>query len=275
VIPVENLRFVLERAAAAKSVSRTVETNLYAGNDALESWTLAGTLFHEEIGRTSFFFRKDADFFHLFYVAPSCGDLGIGLEALAGRPEILTADVVTKTAAAAPVLDVFRNSGFHVYNVLARMCRTGNPGGEGQGPSDDVRFASAGDVGRIRDVLDRNFDRYAEQIPSPGEIAEDVGREKFLLVDKDGVVAGLVHYELTGLTSHLRRWFVDPDFRGQQVGSRLLRRYFSLSGKATRFILWVLRSNENAIGRYRHYGYRVDDLADTIFINKETMRYGS
>jgi ribosomal protein S18 acetylase RimI-like enzyme len=155
------------------------------------------------------------------------------------------------------------------------MYRTGNPGGEEPGLSDDVRFASAGEVGRIHDVLNHNFDRYAEQIPSTGEIADGIAREQFLLVDKGGIVAGLVHYELTGLTSHLRRWFVNPDFRGQQVGSKLLRRYFALSGRATRFILWVLKSNENAIGRYLHYGYRVDDLADTIFINEETMRYGS
>ena len=273
-IPVGSPRFALERTDAVRSISRVFETNFFAGKDTLESWTRAGLLFHEELGRTSFFFRQDADFFHLFYVSPSADDLGTGLDGLAGRPEILAADVVTKTAEA-PVLDVFRKNGFHVYNTLVRMGRTGNPGGGEQGPSDDVPFASADDVGRIHDVLTRNFDRYAEQIPSTGEIAEDIDRQKFLLVDKGGVVAGLVHYELTGLTSHLRRWFVDPGFRGQQIGSKLLRRYFALSGRATRFILWVLRSNENAIGKYLHYGYRVDDLADTIFINKEKMRYGS
>ena len=273
-IPVESPRFVLERTDAVKSVSRSVETNFYAGKDVVESWIREGSLFHEEIGLSSFFFRKDADFFHLSYVSPSLADLGGGLAALAGRPEILTADIVTKTAAETPVLDVFAKSGFHVYNSLVRLCRTGNPGGGDQGPSGDVRFAAAADAGRIHEVLDRNFDRYAEQIPSTGEITVDIGRERFLLVDKDGAIAGLVHFELTGLTSHLRRWFVDPRFRGQQVGSRLLRQYFSLSRKAKRFILWVLRTNDNAIGKYLHYGYSVDDLTDTIFINKENMRYG-
>ena len=214
-IPVGSPQFVLERTDAVKSVSRTIETNFYAGKDVVESWTRAGSLFHEEIGSSSFFFKKDADFFHLFYVSPSRGDLGQGLEALAGRPEILTADIVTKAAAEAPVLAVFDKSGFRVYNTLVRLCRTGNPGGEEKGLSGDVRLAAAADAGRIHEVLDRNFDRYAEQIPSTGEIAEDIGRERFLLADKDGVIAGLVHFELTGLTSHLRRWFVDPGFRGR------------------------------------------------------------
>ena len=274
-IPVGSPQLVRERFDAVKSVAPSFETNLYAGRDILESWTRTGLLFHEEVGRTTFFFKKDADFFHLFYVSPSRDDLGRGLEAVAGRPEILTADVVAKTAAKAPVLDAFRANGFYAHNILVRMCRTGRPGGEEDGAPGEVQTAAEADVARIHDVLDRNFDRYAEQIPSADEIAEDIGRQRFLLVDKGGAVAGLVHYEITGLTSHLRRWFVNPDFRGQQVGSRLLRRYFSLSGQATRFILWVLRSNENAIGRYLHYGYHIDDLADTIFINKEKMRYGS
>lgn len=273
-IQVGSPRFVLERTDAVRSIARGIETNFYAGKDTLESWTRVGSLFHEEIGSSSFFFKKDADFFHLFYVSPSRDDLGQGLEALAGRPEILTADIVTKAAAEAPVLGVFDKNGFRVYNTLMRLCRTGNPGGEGKGLPGDVRLAAAVDAGRIHEVLDRNFDRYAEQIPSTGEIAEDIGRERFLLAVKDGVIAGLVHFELTGLTSHLRRWFVDPGFRGQQIGATLLRRYFALSGKATRFILWVLRTNENAIGKYLHYGYCVDDLTDTIFINKENMRYG-
>ena len=273
-IPVEDPQFVLERTDAVKSLSRTIETNFYAGKDVVESWIREGSLFNEEIGQSSFLFRKDADFYHLFYISPSRDDLGRGIAKLAGRPEILTADIVTKTAAEAPVLDVFANRGFHAYNTLVRLCRTGNPGGEGPGLSGDIRKAVPADAGRIHDVLDRNFDRYAEQIPSIGEIAEDIGRERFLLADKEGVIAGLVHFELTGLTSHLRRWFVDPAFRGERIGSRLLRTYFALSGKATRFILWVLRTNENAIGKYLHYGYRVDDLTDTIFINKENMRYG-
>jgi ribosomal protein S18 acetylase RimI-like enzyme len=275
VIPVGSPRFVLERIEAVKSASRTVETNLYAGGEVLERWIRAGLLFHDEVGPNSFFLKKDSDFFHLFYVSPSNEDLGRGLKALAGRPEILAADVVTKAAGGAAALGAFRENGFRAYNALVRMSRTGNPGGDESDPSGDVQVASPDDVGRIQETLNRNFDRYAEQIPSAEEIAEDIGRERFLLVDKGGVVAGLVHYELTGLTSHLRRWFVSPDFRGQQVGSKLLRRYFFLSGKATRFILWVLRSNENAIEKYLHYGYRVEDLTDTIFINKENMRYGS
>ena len=274
-IPVERSGFVLERADAVKAASRSMVTNLYASQEALESWIRAGSLFHEAIGETSFFFRKDADFFHLLYVSPSGDVLAQDLKEISSRAEILTADVVTKATGTEAVLGLFEGGGFHLSTTLVRMCRTGNPGGEDQGVVDEVRFARADEAGRLHEVLNRHFDRYAEQIPSPAEIAADIGRERFLLIDQEGIVAGLVHFEIAGLTSHLRRWFVNPARRGRNVGSRLLRRYFTLSGRATRFILWVLEGNGNAIDRYQHYGYRVDDLVDTIFINKERLRHGS
>ena len=273
-IPVGNPQFVLEQREAVKSGHGTLVMNFYVNKDVLGRWIASGDLFHEKIGDTAFFFRRDDDFFHLFYVSPTHDELGRGLMSLSGRPEILVPDVVTKTEEEVSVLRLFRSNGFHHYSTLVRMCVAGNLGGGANGVSDDVAFGSVGDVDRIRDVLTANFDCYAERIPSTAEIAADVADKKFLLIEKHGQIVGLVHYELIGLTSHLRRWFVDPGFRGLNIGSKLLHRYFSLSGKAARFILWVLRPNMNAIERYRHYGYREDGLVDTIFVNREGMCHG-
>ena len=273
-IPVRSPQFVMDQTETVKFVSRTLMTNFYFNKDMLDYWTRMALLFHEKIGETAFFFKKDLDFFHLYYVSPSYDELGRGLEALSSRPAIFATDVITKIGEGVAVLDIFHDHGFYRYRTLVRMCMTKSPHSQKTADSAEIRFARKDDIDKLHDILTGNFDRYAEQIPSTDEIAMDVENNKIIVKEKNGVIAGLIHYDLIGLTSHLRRWFVNPDYRDQHVGSKLLRSYFSLSHKATRFILWVLQANENAIKRYLHYGYREDNLIDTIFINQEQVNRG-
>jgi GNAT superfamily N-acetyltransferase len=77
-------------------------------------------------------------------------------------------------------------------------------------------------------------------------------------------IDGLVVFEINGLTSHLRYWFVDPKMRDQKTGSALLRRFFHECRNTKRQILWVNTLNANAIERYAHYGFRAETMTDII-----------
>ncbi len=267
-------RSVLEEIEAVKRGSRSLVTNYYPNEELLARWIGAGDLSRERIAGTTFLFKREEDFLRLLYVSPSPEALGTGLDALAGRSEILVTEVIAKAASGRALFDLVGRHGFHPYATLVRLSRTGLPAGSFAGLAEGVRLAAADDAPGILRLLVEHFDRFAEQIQSSGEIKREIGAERILVCESDGQIAGFLHFELSGLTSHLRRWFVHPRFRDLHVGSKLLGSYFFLSGKASRFILWVLQSNENAIKRYIHFGYQEDGLHDAIFSNKERMRYG-
>jgi hypothetical protein len=47
-----------------------------------------------------------------------------------------------------------------------------------------------------------------------------------------------------------------------------MRYYLATHGAVRRFILWVTVSNENAVQKYRHYGYAPDGLIDDVLVNQ-------
>ena len=77
-------------------------------------------------------------------------------------------------------------------------------------------------------------------------------------------IAGFLIYELTTTTLYLRYWFTHPDYRDRKVGSRLLRRFFEEGKDTKRQLFWVIRTNENAIVRYRHYGFVEENMFDYV-----------
>lgn len=271
---ITNSLLVLEKIEEVKKGSRKLVSNYFYNEDTLGNWIRTERFFHERVGETVFFYRSDSDFLHLYYVSPSVEELGRGLTALSGRPEILVADVITKAEAKAGPMKIFQDHGFHLYSTLVRMSKLGGPPEQGARFDDDIRFAVKGDEEGINAILTGNFDRIAEQVPSVADIEREIESNNFLVCEKDGKLIGLLHYENIGMMSHLKRWFVNRDYRDQHIGSKFLKSYYFLTKKATRFILWVLKSNENAIKRYSHFGYREDGLIDTIYTNKGHMRYG-
>lgn len=271
---IKDPRSVLEKVEEGKKGSRDWVTNYFPNEDALGYWISIQRFYYEKIGDTVFFFRSDSDFLHLHYVSPSYEELGRGLQALVGRPEILVADVITNEEARLTPIKVFQDHGFHLYSTLARMSKLGGPSAQSMAFDQEVRFAEKKDGGTIRGILVENFDRFAEQIPSVYEIERDIERNHFLVCEIKGILIGLLHFENVGLTSHLKRWFVDENYRGRYIGSKFLRSYHFLSKNAKRFILWVIDLNENAVKRYSHYDYQKDGLVDTIYVNKGHLRYG-
>jgi len=116
----------------------------------------------------------------------------------------------------------------------------------------------------IRHLLHTYFDEQTEQIPYDEEL-EDYARQSHVLVcEKQDQMAGFLIYELNASTLYLRYWFALPDFRDRKVGSRLLRRFFEEGKDTKRQLLWVIRTNENAIKRYKHYGFKEENMYDYI-----------
>jgi ribosomal protein S18 acetylase RimI-like enzyme len=150
-----------------------------------------------------------------------------------------------------------------------RLARPAQAASEAAGIStgSNVEFAVKEDANAILNLLELSFDRYADQLPALYEIEAALSNRQVLAVKHDGQVAALVHFETQGFTSTVRFWVVAPQYRSHGYGSAVIREYFAMHGNVRRFILWVTAQNENAIQKYRHYGYAPDGLVDRVLVN--------
>ena len=131
-------------------------------------------------------------------------------------------------------------------------------------PDSSVRFASEDDLPLISEQLHLFFDERTEQIPYYEELKEYTKQGHILACEENGDLAGFLIFELNATTIYLRYWFTHPDFRDKKVGSRLLRRFFEEGKDTKRQLFWVIRTNENALMRYRHYGFSEENMFDYV-----------
>ena len=120
----------------------------------------------------------------------------------------------------------------------------------------------------IFNILNRYFDPLAEQLPTKDEINNWIKLNHLILIEEKSEILGFVIFDLIGVTSYLRYWFVHPQYRDRKIGSTLLQEYFKISAETKRQLFWVIQTNENAINRYLHYGFHPENLYDYIMTNK-------
>lgn len=258
---------VYEQLAAAKR-GGSVTTNLYPTPEKLQRWVEQGDLYSLTAANVLFVLRRDRDFLHLYYLANQPGDLVAALRELVSSPrETITVDIIGKPDQVAAISDMFATVGFRPHCTLHRMTKTTT--GEAPAEADpEVVWADSADGEALAAMLDAMLDRFAEQIPDSDEMSEAAAAKKILVIRADKAIAGQLFFDVTGQSSILRHWVVDAAFRDRRVGARLMRRYFAECKDVRRYTLWVISDNDNAIDRYKHYGYQQDGLVDQVLMRQ-------
>jgi GNAT superfamily N-acetyltransferase len=245
--------------------------NWFAGARQLERWTAAGTLSYLESPGALLIFRRDRDFHHIYYVAEDAGALGAALGRLPGAglsPAVFTAEIVGRPGDVPPIAAIYQEHGFVRHTSLTRMARLGGAGDAALAEDSQVAFGGPADQPSIQEFLDSVLDRFRDRMPDTEELAEMLSQRQVLLVRRGPDLGGVLIFEATGLTSHLRYWYVNPSFRDRGIGARLIKAFFRLSSGGKRIILWVVADNMDAIDKYQHYGFRPESLVDWIMIDK-------
>lgn len=245
-------------------------TNWFATAERIDHWIAGRSLSCLEGEGALLILLRDRGFHRVYHSAADLGALsallGAFTEELAGDG-VLTADLVGQPVDLEPVAAIYRESGFTDHNCLVRMVRMAAPEEVGESQP-DAAFAGPADVAAVAALLDRLLDPYTDQIPGKDEIHEAVSRRNVILVRSGESVGGMLLFESTGLTSHLRYWYVDDGARNQGIGARLMRQFLRLSSGSKRIILWVVNGNTDAIAKYGHYGFRPETLVDRIMIRR-------
>ncbi|GHU60933.1 hypothetical protein FACS1894121_1720 [Bacteroidia bacterium] len=174
-------------------------------------------------------------------------------------------DIVGVAAVVESFAVFFEQTGFRKYTVLYRMNRLKNLD-EPQMLDKRVMYAHGEHVYQIHDLLECYFDKYSERIPLVEEIEKWVNKNNVLVITDQQNVIGFLIFEITGVTSYLRYWFTHPDGRDNKIGSALQRRFFHECRHTKRQLFWVINTNENAIMRYKHYGFEAEQLYCQVMI---------
>ncbi|MDD5141447.1 MAG: GNAT family N-acetyltransferase [Verrucomicrobiales bacterium] len=245
-------------------------TNFFPDGQKLQDWVERNELHGESCAGALFLFRRDHDFSRLYFCAASPAALRAGIATLAGlRNERIVVDLVGKESAPGEIFLALEAAGFRRYQQLCRMARPGQSALQAAGGAElPVTLAGHADVPAILALLEGAFDRYAEQLPLTAEIENAVASGQIFVVRLEGVLAGLLFFETQGVTSILRYWLVAEAFRARHVGAALMRHYLATQSTVRRFLLWVIASNDNAVQKYRRYGFVPDGLVDHVLASE-------
>lgn len=240
-------------------------TNFYFDSFKHGIWISNGDLSYEILNGSLFLVRSSKDFCNLFYCSTTIEDLKIALLLFDKKyPELTrTVDVVGPEKQCTPVMEAFRQCGYLPYRELVRMSRI-TPADVFIPYDGKVIKASIDDSTKIKNILDCYFDAKCEQIPYKEEIVQYVQDGKILVLKENDDILGFVIFETKRASHYLRYWFVHPMHRDMKIGSSLLNQFFYEGRQTKRQFFWVITDNENAIKRYRHYGFTDEDMKDYI-----------
>lgn len=270
---VENFQAVQNSFTAIKAYKKKSVTNFFLDETKVSKWIENKLFYAIEIGEVLFFVKKNSGFDSLFFIASSIEELQTSLPLLVSQfaDSILVADIILKDENSEIRL-VFEKYFFYEYTALVRMSRMVSDSLLEFEPIANLKEANVDQIEEITTLFNQYFDPKAEQLPDTEDLLAWVESGSLLVYEIDSKICGFIIYDLNGVTLYLRYWFVHPDYREKKIGSSLFH-FFLYKGRNTkRQIFWVIKSNENAIKRYLHYGFKEEKMYNFVMINKN-MRY--
>ncbi|BDU74818.1 GNAT family N-acetyltransferase [Mesoterricola silvestris] len=266
--PVPSLEALMAAVDSVKAGADAYVTNLFLDPAKAREWIARGDLACLGTGGCALFLRKDRWFRHLHFCAADEAALAGSLGHLEGEG-LLTLDLLGRADRVEEMSRWFQAAGFRTYSRLTRLARIQAKGAPPPpAPPAETEPAVAADVDALLRNLEASFDPLKEHLPSREDLDLAVAAGRVRVVRGGAGIAGFLYSDTLGASSTLRYWLVGPGHRDQGIGARLIRDYFHRSPAVTRFLLWVLDSNADAIAKYGHYGYAPDGLVDRVMIRE-------
>lgn len=261
---VQSIEQLQQQSTEIRAIHKGFITNFFLDPVKHGLWIEKGDCYHERLGCTLFIIKQSPTFWNVFYCSTTLDEFSNDLSSFMAEHSTITMmfDVVGRDVQCQPMVELFKGKGIKEATSLVRMTRMAEPFEYIVDAS--IRKATEADIPLVSRLLHQHFDAQTEQIPYDEELIDYAGQGHVLICEDQGKMAGFLIYELNATTLYLRYWFTHPDFRDKKVGSRLLRRFFEEGRDTKRQLFWVIRTNENAIKRYRHYGFVEENMYDFV-----------
>ena len=267
-IKISSLDQIREELNRIRDFKKGYFSNLFFDAEKFNLWIKSEILYFYRTDEFVFFFKKNASFYNVYYCFVSIESLSKGISLLKKiyNESIFVFDIVGTESGSEETCQVFNTNGYFLYTSLNRMSRLISSE-QKSAENDSIRLADQPDLVEIHRLLYQYFDEYAEQLPLTEELKTWIEKKHLLLYIENKQIIGFSIFDIIGMTSYLRYWFVHPMHRNKKIGSSLLRRFFYEGRETKRQLFWVIENNENAILRYQHYGFKKENLMDYIYIN--------
>lgn len=261
---VKSIEQLQQQSTEIRALRKGFLTNFFLDPMKHGMWIAKGDCYFERKGNTLFIAKRSPSFWNVFYCSTTIDEFGNDLSDFMAEHsgETMMFDIVGRDLQCQPVVELFQSKGCQEATSLVRMTRMTTP--MEYTADSSIRKATEKDIAEISRLLHTHFDEQTEQIPYDEELLDYARQGHVLVCEEDAKMAGFLIYELNATTLYLRYWFTHPDYRDRKVGSRLLRRFFEEGKDTKRQLFWVIRTNENAIKRYRHYGFSEENMLDFV-----------
>lgn len=259
---------LLQISESIKGKQKGYVTNFYHNSNKVTLWAKHRMLIYFLIEDTLFVLKENNNFYSIFYFTTNVEQLttAISLLRLKIPGKTLVADIIGNERSLTNIESAFIINSFNPYASLRRMSKANLE--KETDFSSNIEYAIPEDALSIELLLKKHFDPLCEQIPLLEEIIEWIELQHILVYKVDKLIAGFLIFDLNGVTAYLRYWFTQPEYREKKIGSQLLRKFFIESNPTKRQLFWVIEQNENAIKRYRHYGFEFENLFDKVLISQ-------
>lgn len=164
------------------------------------------------------------------------------------------------------IKDIFLENKFYEYSSMVRMAKIRNE--QNDFDKKNIHLLTSDKKKDFQELYKKYFDKFVERIPGSEDIDAFIENQNAYYFSDNNEIQGFIVFENHGITSHLRYWFVHPDYRDKKIGSKLIQLFFNMGNNVKRELFWVIKSNENAIKRYKHFGFVEEDMHNLILINR-------
>ncbi|MGU3376333.1 GNAT family N-acetyltransferase [Chryseobacterium sp. M5A1_1a] len=218
--------------------------------------------------KACFLITEDDGFSRFYFIVSEISALKPMLEYLSKTLEgEITVEMAGNLKYLENVKEFFLENGFYEYSSMIRMNKMRLEVKDVN--FEDIHLLTEDKKAEIQKIYNKYFDKFVERIPSGNEIEHFVANKNAYYFSDNDEIQGFIIFESHGITSHLRYWFVHPDYREKKIGSKLIQLFFNIGENVKRELFWVIKSNENAIKRYKHFGFAEEDMHNLILINKD------
>ncbi len=267
---IKNYTTLKESILFIKGLKKKYKTNFYVNEKIVSLWIQKKILYINTINEVVFFIKKNQKFYNLFYIASSNNDLEESLKRLLNEYSklVFICDIVSKDKNPNEKT-IMNNVGFFEYTSFIRMYRMYQYNRNNYVSNSNTIVAGVDLLEQIYQLLNTNFDPLCEQLPLKETLLDWIANENVVAYMDNKKVIGFMIFIITGSTLSFRFWYVHSNYRKQKIGSKLFNLALLKSINTKRQIGFFLKSNENSIKRFKHYGFKEDNTYDFVMINKQ------